>query len=76
METKLKAIRRGHRGTITKLWKNFSEIKDDPNMNREDIRALYEAVKQKKNVLLDLNDKMVDAASVEDVSDEIQETDE
>ncbi|CAG2236477.1 unnamed protein product [Mytilus edulis] len=76
MDTKLKAIRSGHKGAITRLWKNFGDIRDTSEIEIEDVTAILDSVLQKKNILKDLNDKIVDASSDEDVVDEIQQTDE
>ncbi|CAG2253342.1 unnamed protein product [Mytilus edulis] len=76
MDTKLKAVRSGHKGAITRLWKNFGDIRDTSEIEIEDVTAILDSVLQKKNILKDLNDKIVDASSDEDVVDEIQQTDE
>ncbi|CAG2244994.1 unnamed protein product [Mytilus edulis] len=76
MDTKLKAVRSGHKGAITRLWKNFGDIRDTSEIEIEDVTAILDSVLQKKDILKDLNDKIVDASSDEDVVDEIQQTDE
>ncbi|CAG2217488.1 unnamed protein product [Mytilus edulis] len=76
MDTKLKAIRSGHKGAITRLWKNFGDIRDTSEIEIEDVTAILDSVLQKRDILKDLNDKIVDASSDEDVVDEIQQTDE
>ncbi|CAG2252054.1 unnamed protein product [Mytilus edulis] len=76
MDTKLKAVRSGHKGAITRLWKNFGEIRDLSEIEIEDVTAILDSVLQKKDILKDLNDKIVEASSDEDVVDEIQQTDE
>ncbi|CAG2239381.1 Cilia- and flagella-associated protein 206 [Mytilus edulis] len=76
MDTKLKAVRSGHKGAITRLWKNFGDIRDTSEIEIEDVTAILDSVLQKRDILKDLNDKIVDASSDEDVVDEIQQTDE
>lgn len=76
MDTKLKAIRSGHKGAITRLWKTFEDIRDGSDIDIEEVIAVLDSVLQKRDILKDLNDKIVNASSEEDVVDEIQHTDE
>ncbi|XP_063427239.1 uncharacterized protein LOC134710772 [Mytilus trossulus] len=76
MDTKLKDVHSGHKGAITRLWKNFGEIRDLSEIEIEDVTAILDSVLQKRDILKDLNDKIVEASSDEDVVDKIQQTDE
>ncbi|VDI08515.1 calcium-dependent secretion activator [Mytilus galloprovincialis] len=76
MESKLKAVRRGHRGQVTKLFKKFDEIEKNSDLDKDDVKLISDAVEQKQKTIVDLNEKILDLTSEEDVEEEIQESDE
>ncbi|VDI27104.1 Hypothetical predicted protein [Mytilus galloprovincialis] len=76
MESKLKAVRRGHRGQVTKLFKKFDEIEKNSDLDKDDVKLISDAVEQKQKTIVDLNEKILDLTSEEDVAEEIQESDE
>ncbi|XP_071124079.1 uncharacterized protein [Mytilus edulis] len=76
MESKLKAVRRGHRGQVTKLFKKFDEIEKNSDLDKDDVKLITDAVEQKQRTIVDLNEKILDLMSEEDVEEEIQESDE
>ncbi|CAG2213730.1 unnamed protein product [Mytilus edulis] len=76
MESKLKAVRRGHRGQVTKLFKKFDEIENNSDLDKDDVKLISDAIEQKQKTIVDLNEKILDLTSEEDVEEEIQESDE
>ncbi|CAC5406770.1 unnamed protein product [Mytilus coruscus] len=77
METKLKAIRAGNRAAVTKLWTKFEELKENPdNVEVEEVKAIEDAVTQKKKILHDLNEKMIEVLHEDHIEDEITDSDE
>ncbi|CAG2230825.1 unnamed protein product [Mytilus edulis] len=76
MESKLKAVRRGHRGQFKKLFKKFDEIRKNSDLDKDDVKLISEAIEQKQRTIVDLNEKILDLTSEEDVAEEIQESDE
>ncbi|CAC5362880.1 unnamed protein product [Mytilus coruscus] len=77
METKLKAIRAGNRAAVTKLWTKFEELKENPdNVEVEEVKAIEDAVTQKKKILHDLNEKMIEVLHENHIEDEITDSDE
>ncbi|XP_063436158.1 uncharacterized protein LOC134717595 [Mytilus trossulus] len=75
MESKLKAVRRGHKGQVTKLFKKFDEIEKNSDLDKDDVKLISDAVEQKQRTIVDLNEKILDLTSEEDVVEEIQESD-
>ncbi|VDI18362.1 Hypothetical predicted protein [Mytilus galloprovincialis] len=76
MDTKMKAVRAGHKGAVTKLLKKFEEIQQSSEADHEEISTLLEVVTQKKRTLENINEKILEQTSDEDVAVEIQESDE
>ena len=76
MDTKMKAVRAGHKGAVTKLLKKFEEIQQSSEADYEEISTLLEVVTQKKRTLENINEKILEQTSDEDVAVEIQESDE
>ncbi|CAG2189873.1 unnamed protein product [Mytilus edulis] len=76
MESKLKAVRRGHRGQVTKLFKKFDEIENNSDLDKDDVKLISDAIEQKQRTIVDLNEKILDLTSEKDVAEEIQESDE
>ena len=76
MDSKIRAVRAGHRGVVTKLLKKFEDIQKDSDCELEEIVTLLELLETKKRIITELNDKILDITTEEDVADEIEETDE
>ncbi|VDI63326.1 Hypothetical predicted protein [Mytilus galloprovincialis] len=76
MEAKMKAVRAGHKGAVTKLLRKFEEIQQSSEADYEEISTLLEAVTQKKRILENINEKILEQTSDEDVAGEIQDSDE
>ncbi|VDI25885.1 Hypothetical predicted protein [Mytilus galloprovincialis] len=76
MDTKMKAVRAGHKGAVTKLLKKFEEIQQSSEADHEEISTLLEVVTQKKRTLENINEKILEQTSDEDVAVEILESDE
>ncbi|VDI18301.1 Hypothetical predicted protein [Mytilus galloprovincialis] len=76
MEAKMKAVRAGHKGAVTKLLRKFEDIQQSSEADYEEISTLLEAVTQKKGVLENINEKILEQTSDEDVAGEIQDSDE
>ena len=70
--TKLKAVRSGHRGVITRMFKRISETED------ENAKAEMAKLLQEKQKLLDKinTDTLEGLANEEDIQTEIEESDE
>lgn len=77
MSSKLKAIRAGHRGAVTKLLKrvsgNVEELLKEYDVN--EIISIREMIRKKETVISELNDKIVEEISEEDIQEEIEEAD-
>ncbi|VDI47219.1 Hypothetical predicted protein [Mytilus galloprovincialis] len=72
METKLKATRAGNRAAVTKLWTKFEELKENPDdVEMEKFKAIEDAVNQKKKILHDLNEKMIEVLHEDHIEQEI-----
>ena len=76
MDSKFKAIRAGHRGALTKLLSKFEDMKLNSDVGVDEVRMLQDAVSQKQQILVDLNIKIVETISEENIEDEITDTDE
>ena len=76
MDSKLKSTRAGHRGAVTKLLTKFEDLKQESNTKLDQIKLLHNAMTEKQKVLSELNEKIVENISEEDVETEIIETDE
>ncbi|VDI56220.1 Hypothetical predicted protein [Mytilus galloprovincialis] len=76
MDTKMIAVRAGHKGAVTKLLKKFEEIQQSSEADYEEISTLLEVVTQKKRTLENINEKILEQTSDEDVAVEILESDE
>ncbi|CAC5388766.1 unnamed protein product [Mytilus coruscus] len=74
MSSKFKAIRAGHRGAVTNLIKrvsgNFEELLQEYNVNE-----LIEMIRKKETVISELNDKIVEEISEEDIQEEVEKAD-
>ena len=72
---KLKAIRAGNRSAITRLFRKIDEL--DPEMDvNESVQRIINAIAEKQRVLTDINERILEETSVEDIENEITDTDE
>ena len=72
---KLKAIRAGNKSAITRLFRKIDEL--DPEMDvNESVQRIINAIAEKQRVLTDINDRILEETSVEDIENEITDTDE
>ena len=77
MCSKLKAVRKGHRGTISKRIKKFEEVKsDETTPGIDELLNIASALQKKLEVITELNDKILAALEQEETEVEIPESDE
>ena len=76
MDKKLKAVRVGHKGMVTKLFRKFDEIQEKTEVTYNEVSTLLDAVTQKKEILVDLNGKILEQTAEEDVLEEMEDSDE
>ena len=76
MDPKLKAVRAGHRGILTKQFKKFEEIKQNGDVNIRELSILVDSVIKKKEILEGLNEKVLELTSEDDVAQELEDADE
>ena len=77
MSSKLKAIRAGHRGAVTKLLKRVDGTSQEL-LQEHDVRELLsirEIIRNKEKIISELNDKIVEQISEEEIQEEIEEAD-
>ncbi|CAC5364641.1 unnamed protein product [Mytilus coruscus] len=75
MDSKLKAVRAGHRGQVIRLLKKFEDIGKNSDLDKDEVKLIADAIEQKERTIVDLNEKILDSTSEEDVAEEIQESD-
>ena len=73
MESKLKAVRAGHKSAVTRLLRKTEEEQD---LEIEESTELLETLSQKQKIISALNEKILNLTKDEDVEDEILQTDE
>ncbi|XP_071179213.1 uncharacterized protein [Mytilus edulis] len=76
MDSKLKSVRAGHKGAITKLLVKFDELKSKTDTEVDEVKALDDAVTQKQKTLIDLNNRLLEQTSEENLEQEITDSDE
>ncbi|XP_062615533.1 uncharacterized protein LOC134277232 [Saccostrea cucullata] len=77
MEGRLKAIRAGNRSAVTKLFGRFLDLKENTASEvTEEIEIIRKSLTQKRQTLRELNERILDALSEEDIEEEITNTDE
>ena len=79
METKLKAVRTGNKAAVMKLLTEFEELKERSETEQIAIREfklIHSAIIKKRDILNDLNEKLIEVLKDENIADEIEETDE
>ena len=73
-DSKLKSVRAGHKGAITKLLKKFDDNGGD--FEEDDFLTLIDTLSAKRDILVSANEKIIQQTSEEDIADEIAEADE
>ncbi|XP_062619808.1 uncharacterized protein LOC134281340 [Saccostrea cucullata] len=77
MEGRLKATRAGNRSAVTKLFGRFLDLKENTASEvTEEIEIIRKSLTQKRQTLQELNERILDALSEEDIEEEITNTDE
>ncbi|CAG2191550.1 unnamed protein product [Mytilus edulis] len=76
MDSKLKSVRAGHKGAVTKLLVKFDELKSNTDTEVDEVKALDDAVTQKQKTLIDLNNRLLEQTSEENLEQEITDSDE
>ncbi|CAC5366802.1 unnamed protein product [Mytilus coruscus] len=76
MDLKLKSVRAGHKGAVTTLLVKFGELKSKTDTEVDEVEALDDAVTQKQKTLIDLNNRLLDQTSEENLEQEITDSDE
>ncbi|XP_062587115.1 uncharacterized protein LOC134248736 [Saccostrea cucullata] len=77
MEGRLKAIRAGNRSAVTKLFGRFLDLKENTASEvTEEVEIIRRSLTQKRQILQELNERILDALSEEDIEEEITNTDE
>ena len=72
--SKLKSVRAGHKGAVTKLLKKFDDNGSD--FEEDDLLTLIDTLSVKRDILVTVNEKIIQQISEEDIADEIAEADE
>lgn len=67
MTSKLKAVRAGQRSAVTRLLKRL----DEENEDAEEIEAILETLRDKQEILRDLDEKILTETAEEDIEREI-----
>ncbi|XP_071176199.1 uncharacterized protein [Mytilus edulis] len=73
MESKLKAVRAGHKSAVTRLLRKTEEEQD---LEIEESTELLETLSQKQKIIGALNEEILNLTKDDDVEDEILQTDE
>ena len=72
MSSKLKAVRAGHRGVLTRLLKT-GDPKANPQQTVAEFRSVMALIRSKQKTLSELNDQILDVTEETDVGEEIEE---
>ncbi|CAC5426280.1 unnamed protein product [Mytilus coruscus] len=73
---KLKSIRKANRSVVTRHLRKIKDLKNAAELARVDLLATFESEEEKKKLLNDLNQQILNAIDSEDIEDEILNTDE
>ena len=73
-DSKLKSVRAGHKGAVTKLLKKFDDNGSD--FEEDDLLTLIDTLSVKRDILVTVNEKIIQQISEEEIADEIAEADE
>ena len=71
-----KAIRRGHRNAVTRLINRTDEKIEQGEFSAREIRTVLEVLETKRDVLKTLDNQIIDVTEIEDMEQEILETEE
>ena len=74
---RLKAVRRGHRGVLTKLTREIEEILSNSELNSEAtsrLQVIHEQLEGKKKVISNLDSKSVGICVIDEIEREIEES--
>ena len=71
-----KAIRRGHRSAVTRLINRTDEKIEQGEFSAREIRTALEVLETKRDVLKTLDNQIIDVTEIEDMEQEILETEE
>jgi hypothetical protein len=69
--TKIKTIRTGHKGATSKL---FRRADSEDDFTEEEFDSIVETLKEKQSILAELNSRVLNATSDDDIAEEIEET--
>ena len=72
---KLKAIRAGNKSAITRLLRKIDELDPETDATKN-IQRIINAIREKQRVLIDIHERILEETSVEDIENEIMDTDE
>ena len=70
---KLKALRTGNRAAITKTLKKLKECVNSENFYKEESSGIYELLLKKKQLVDDINEKILEAIDAEQTETEVIE---
>ncbi|XP_071133960.1 uncharacterized protein [Mytilus edulis] len=77
MTSKLKSIRAGHRSEVSRILRRFEERSETEEKPEEDeLETILDTLKEKQDILKDLDKKILDSVQEEDIEQEILDTDE
>ena len=75
--SKLKAVRKGHKGAVSKLLKKFEDVKfDETTHGIDELSNIARALQKKLEVIMELNEKILADLEEEEIKVEIPESDE
>ena len=72
---RLKAVRAGHRGAVTRLINKTDEKLENNDINNQKLAAAVENLERKQSVLQELDGQILDSTELPDVQQEIMDTD-
>ena len=73
-DSKLKSVRAGHKGAITKLLKKFDDHGSD--FEEDDLLTLIDTLSVKRDILVSINERIIQQTTEEEIADEIADSDE
>ncbi|VDI47656.1 Hypothetical predicted protein, partial [Mytilus galloprovincialis] len=77
MISKLKSIRAGHRSAVSRILRRFEERSETEEKPEEDeLETILDTLKEKQDILKDLDKNILDSVQEEDIEQEILDTDE
>lgn len=76
MSSKLKSIRKGHKGAVSKLIRKLEDAKNDETAEIDELTNIASALQKKLVVITELNEKILQELQEEEIEAEIPESDE